>query len=55
MNNYSSNKESISMNNSVACTTLFQNYSDRKFCTRSHITNRIFYIKIIISKVTKFN
>ena len=31
------------MDNSVVCMTYFQNYPDRKFCTRFHITNRIFY------------
>ena len=34
-----------SMDNSVVCMTYFQNYPDRKFRTRCHITNRIFYNK----------
>jgi len=32
------------MDNSVVCMAYFQNYPDRKFCAKCHMTNRIFYI-----------
>ena len=36
------------MDNSVAYVTSFQNYADRKFCKKCHITDRIFYILILL-------
>jgi len=38
-------KKLTNMDNSVTCMTYFQNYPDRKFCTKCQTSHRIFYNK----------